>query len=318
MTREEIILHYFQKKNILNTSNPFYQVHISELFKWMVNGDDITHDKSLHNLHLHGTGEAEIISKQKGLIAGVEEIVYLLSQFTQLTIIPKMHDGDEVVPGQKILIISGGYNEIIAYERVILNILGKMSGVATMTNTLVSQIGIQPPFLASTRKTPLMFLDKKAVAVGGGVTHRLNLSDWAMIKDNHLKILQKETNQSLDKVISNAIMRMLEANVPFFEIEVESSEEAVLTAKAFLEKKSNRNIKTCIAILLDNFEPLSANNVILQIKNVTREPFQILFEVSGGITSKNLLAWTKTGTDIISLGALTHSSPTLDLSLSII
>src|SRR5437773_2959284 len=204
MDRKNLVTRYFQKKDELVSSNSFYANHIMELFHWMLKADEINNDITSQFLSLQGEGRMQIIAKQKGILAGIEEIAYLLKQEKDITFSPLLSDGSHIIKADVLVEITGDNRKMLAFERTILNIIGRMSGIATDTNKIIQSIQniSNMPCIAATRKTPLMLLDKKAVAIGGGFTHRLSLSDEVLIKDNHLKILQKELGISIEEVIT--------------------------------------------------------------------------------------------------------------------
>src|SRR5579872_759974 len=208
MKREKAILLHYQKVGELTVSKKSYRDHITELFQWMIQADAVKDDITSNTLKLKGKGKTEIVTRQEGIIAGLEELKELLAKNTRLVFKPKVKDGARVEKDQIVAEFSGDNIEILAYERTIVNILGRMSGVATETDVLVSLIkkAKNAPFIAAIRKTPLMMIDKKAVAVGGALTHRLSLSDEILIKDNHLGMLQKELRlESSEKTAEEAV-----------------------------------------------------------------------------------------------------------------
>lgn len=315
MDRKSQVEHYFQKKKLLTTTNKSYANHITDLFSWMVQADAT--DVTATNLSISKEGTASIISKQSGVIAGIEEACYLLRSKTKLTAVPKVTDGAVIAKGDIILTIQGSNRELLSYERVILNILGRMSGIATFTSNHVSiaQKSKNHPQLGATRKTPWMFLDKKAVAVGGGLTHRLNQSDFVLVKDTHLDILKKQAQQSSSEDLLFDVVKRMLATSSFFEIEVKTVSQAHRVFDVFQQSKQKKN-GLIFAMMLDNFELKSAQKLVREIKKQTIYK-NILIEASGEITEKNLLLWAKTGVDLLSMGVLTHSCPTFNLSMII-
>jgi nicotinate-nucleotide pyrophosphorylase (carboxylating) len=163
--------------------------------------------------------------------------------------------------------------------------------------------------IAATRKTPLRYLDKKAVFLGGGLTHRFGLWDSILIKDNHLEILK---NESIKNYIEFAIAKAsaFAAKVGFIEIEITSYEEAVRAARKF---KALRLKKPCI-IMLDNFLPMAIGETIETLREDALYD-HVLLEASGEIIPKNIREYAETGVDVVSLGYLTHSARVLDISL---
>ena len=294
MERKLLVKKYFQRSNKLTLDNPTYRRQVVELFHWMLKADEASQDVS-KILQITKNATATVLSKQNGVIAGIDEIVYLLTQYSKLTVV-WVNKRKNVKKSEKILEVKGTINELLLFERVILNILGRMSGIATLTHSLHNFS------VSATRKTPWMLFDKKAVAVGGGLTHRLSLSDFVLIKDNHLELLKRD-----------AIKKMI-AKGRFFEIEVQTLNQAYSMIKMFEDTKNAQSF--VFAIMLDNFTPKTATEFVKQIqKNPIYQ--NIIIEASGEITKKNFLVWKKTGVDILSLGSLTHSAPTFNLSMKI-
>ena len=242
--------------------------------------------------------KAKIISRQEGVLAGVKfagDIFRLKG--CNVKIIKK--DGAKLKSNQIILQISGNAGTVLSCERTALNLLSRMSGIATQTNFLVSKIRKinRKTKLYSTRKTApgLRFFDKEAIMIGGGHKHRMSLNDMVMIKDNHLLV----TN-SMEGIIKNARKRHKHV-----EVEVENQRDAILAASS-----------GATIVMLDNFSPVQIKKTItaLQKKKLRNK---VKLEASGGINSKNISAYAKTGVDIISVGSITNSVSGLDLSLEV-
>ena len=242
--------------------------------------------------------KAKIISRQEGVLAGVKfagDIFRLKG--CNVKIIKK--DGAKLKSNQIILQISGNAGTVLSCERTALNLLSRMSGIATQTNFLVSKIRKinTKTKLYSTRKTApgLRFFDKEAIMIGGGHKHRMSLNDMVMIKDNHLLV----TN-SMEGIIKNARKRHKHV-----EVEVENQRDAILAASS-----------GATIVMLDNFSPVQIKKTItaLQKKKLRNK---VKLEASGGINSKNITAYAKTGVDMISVGYITNSVKSLDLSLEV-
>ena len=242
--------------------------------------------------------KAKIISRQEGVLAGVKfagDIFRLKG--CNVKIIKK--DGAKLKSNQIILQISGNAGTVLSCERTALNLLSRMSGISTQTNFLVSKIRKinRKTKLYSTRKTApgLRFFDKEAIMIGGGHKHRMSLNDMVMIKDNHLLV----TN-SMEGIIKNA--RKQHKHI---EVEVENQRDAILAASS-----------GATIVMLDNFSPVQIKKTItaLQKKKLRNK---VKLEASGGINSKNISAYAKTGVDIISVGSITNSVKGLDLSLEV-
>lgn len=302
MTRSDRIVKHFQKKSLLTVSDSAYKEQVLTLFDWMVSSDDVKKDVTVKALGLEGEGAAEIICKQDAVIAGIEEVLYCLKQRTGVIVSDAIMDGSHAKKGDVIVRITGAIKDLLRYERIILNILGRMSGIATYTHEFVSIMRSidNPPLLVSTRKTPWMFLDKKAVCVGGGGTHRLSLSDFPLVKDTHLFAGEGKLLEVVQKMIKTG---------KFFEIEVGSIEQAY----AVINELEKVRYKEAV-IMLDNVIPKTAQE-FMEIFKV--HPFydHVYIEASGEVTKENLLDWAKTGVDIISSGSLTHSAPACNVSM---
>ncbi|MEM3788790.1 MAG: carboxylating nicotinate-nucleotide diphosphorylase [Candidatus Bathyarchaeia archaeon] len=245
--------------------------------------------------------EAEIIAKESGVVAGIEEARILLESLG-LKFEASVKDGEKIKPKQVLMKIYGDARTILAVERTLLNIVSRMSGIATATRKLVEKVrkAGYKTIIACTRKTApgLLYFDKKAVFLGGGDAHRFHLDDMILIKDNHIKIAG-----SVEKAV-----KTVREKVSFskkVEVEVSNIEEALAAAKAEVD-----------IIMLDNFSP---NQIKKAVEKLKKAGFlkRVLLEASGGITAENIVAYASTGVDIISLGEITDSPKALDVSLEI-
>lgn len=247
------------------------------------------------------TAEAEVVAKEAGSIAGIEEAEALL-QSQGLQVETLVLDGEKVRSRQTLMRFSGNTRTILASERTLLNILSRMSGIATATRRIVDKIR-KAHFktrVAATRKTApgLLYFDKKAVLIGGGDTHRLHLDDMVLIKDNHI---------ALAGGVEKAVRKAKEA-VSFskkIEVEVSSVEDALIAAKAGAD-----------VVMLDNFTPKQAERA-MKLLNESKLLERVLVEASGGITEENVLEFASKHVDIVSLGEITDSSKALDISLQL-
>jgi len=247
-----------------------------------------------------GRCRAEIRAKAAGVIAGVAEASALFTHFG-ISVHQALPDGDACAPGTLVLALEGNADQILLVERTALNILSRMSGIATGTRAVVEEARKVRPSLriAATRKTcpGMRALDKKAVILGGGEAHRATLSDMILIKDNHLKLVP------LGEAVKRARGRAPSGRI---EVEVTSGEEAVMAAEAGAG-----------IIMFDNMDPASIRDAIrnLEAHGLRR---RVLLEASGGIGSGNLKDYASLDLDRISIGALTHSVKGLDLSLEVV
>ena len=246
------------------------------------------------------TVEAEVLAKEEGVVAGIEETV-IFAESLGLSVKAEVADGDEVKSGTVIMKISGNARTILSAERTILNLLSRMSGIATATRRLTEKLrkANLTAKVAATRKTApgLLYFDKKAVVVGGGDPHRLRLDDMILIKDNHVAIAGS---------VENAVKKAKEyGSSKKIEAEVTSTEDAVKAAAAGAD-----------IVMLDNFSPEQVKEAVKALKKAGFFG-KVLLEVSGGITEQNLLDYASAQVDIISMGALTHSVKALDISLEV-
>ena len=243
--------------------------------------------------------KAKIISRERGVVAGVV-FARNIFQLKGSTVRILTKDGSRLKQNQTVLQVSGNAKSILSCERTVLNLLSRMSGIATQTNYLVSQIKkhSKKTNLYSTRKTApgLRYFDKEAVMVGGGRKHRMALDDMIMIKDNHLLL-----SNSMEDIIKKARKKRRQV-----EVEVENQMDAVLAAKY-----------GATIVMLDNFSPAQIKKTITALQKEKLRN-KVKLEASGGINSKNIGAYAKTGVDMISVGSITNSVKGLDLSLEVV
>lgn len=243
--------------------------------------------------------KAKIISRKSGIVAGVKYAKEIFAtNGCKCRIIRK--DRSRVKQNQAILEISGPAQSVLSCERTALNLLSRMSGIATQTDLLVRKIKKtnSKAQLYATRKTApgLRFFDKEAVDTGGGKKHRMDLSHGIMLKDNHLAV-----EKSLEKLIQKAKKKR-----KTIEVEVETAQEALLAASLGAD-----------IIMLDNFPPKKVKKTISELSKAKLRQ-KVKLEASGGINEKNIESFAKTGVDIISVGQLTNSVRALDMSLEVI
>ena len=239
-------------------------------------------------------GEVELICKQSGVLAGLQvfsRVFELLDE--RFTMESFCADGDRVEPGQRLALLRGDIRALLSGERTALNFLQRMSGIATHTAELVSLLQGSGITLLDTRKTTpnLRIFEKYAVTVGGGTNHRYNLSDGVMLKDNHIGAAGG---------IKPAVARA-RAYAPFvrkIEVETETLEQVREAVEAGAD-----------IIMLDNMDPETMKEAVALIAGRART------ECSGNVTAEKIAQLRDIGVDYISSGALTHSSPILDLSL---
>lgn len=256
---------------------------------------------ALSTIPLETQGKAKLLVKEAGVLAGVKLALEIFNQIdTNLQVSTFFNDGDEVKVNDVVFIVSGSTHSILLAERLVLNCMQRMSGIATLTNRLVKLVEPFGVKLLDTRKTTpgLRMLEKWAVRIGGGVNHRMGLYDMILIKDNHV-----DYAGGIKQAI-NAANLYLKENNKSLEIEIE-----VRNMQELEEVLEVGNIQR---IMLDNFSPEVLTTAVKLINN------RFKTEASGGITESNILEYANTGVNYISMGALTHSVKSLDLSLKAI
>lgn len=290
MTKNQKIKKYFNQKEKLTLKNKIYLDQVKKITL-----DFLENDVTSNNLiKQNKVVKAIIFFKEQGIVAGLEEAVWFLEK-NKIKAKPLKKDGDDIKEQEVILELKGKVKNILKTERIVLNLLQRMSGIATDTRYLIKKTKNRA-LVCSTRKTIWGLMDKKAVSVGGGGTHRLGLNDFILIKDNHIKFLGDEQ--------INKKAAALNKKKKFWEIEVKNKQEAIRAACL------NPN-----AIMFDNFKARKIKRLISDIKAHFPD---MIFEASGQINERNIKKYSKTGVDLISCGSLTHSSRALDISLDIL
>ena len=288
----------------LTVNDEFYAKQLVQLWHWLLVDDQV-----MDVVDVVGGDEiveAQIIAKDKLVIAGVEEVSFLLSKKDfELSYDFLVEDGDLLMPGQQICILKGARGEILRCERIILNFLGRFSGIATSVNSMQSTL--KHAKIAATRKTVWGRLDKKAVVVGGGLSHRLALGQCLMYKDNDWAWLEK-----LDEKAWNDLFITWES-WPMVIVELENDEQ-IRIISFVLQQLSNKNCNIKLGVLLDNYSPAS----LLKVLQTLPRDLLAYIEVSGGITRTNIFEYDISGVDVISLGEITKSVKMADLSLEIL
>ena len=232
---------------------------------------------------------------------------------SKIRVKPIRKDGDRIIKGTKLFLIEGNEKNILKSERPILDILSRMSGIATLTNKLIKKIKNKVP-IASTRKIEWRYLDKKAVYIGGGLTHRLALWESILIKDNHLDALRKQGIKDAIGVALEGAWKSRKKAV-FVEIETANEAESVRAVEKFKELKGKNKDFPCL-VMMDNMNPSEIKKAIRQLRNKNLLDY-VLIEASGGITPDNLNEYALSGADVLSLGYLTTAVKSLDMKLRI-
>lgn len=271
---------YYDRSAELHLKNPWYREQVERYVVDACHSDasvDVTTKKIVAKKL---SCQAVIRPQQPGLLVGLEEIDLLLKQYNI---------------ARKKLRLYGKARNLLQVERTVLNTMQRLSGIATLTRRIVQKVG-RYPLIAATRKTQWGALDKRAIAAGGGYTHRLGLFDGVLVKDNHLALADHAVLQRVRwgkqpaalEVCSMTQLKRAVVHYPQFQI-----------------------------LLLDNFSPEKLKqSVRWLIQQQLRKKY--ILEASGGIAPDNVLAYARTGVDVLSMGYLTHSAPALDISLDLI
>lgn len=253
---------------------------------------------SLSTLPIDKLGEAKMLVKENGIIAGVEVAVEIFKLIDPSLVVEVfITDGAKVNVGEIVLFVKGSIHSILKAERLVLNVMQRMSGIATRTSEYVAKLaGTQAKVLDTRKTTPLLrFLEKESVKIGGGVNHRFGLYDMILIKDNHVDYAGGITN-----AVKNATDYKKNNNIRIpIEVEVRNFEELKeLLTTAGVDR-----------VMFDNFSPQDVKEAVDLVGG------RLITEASGGITLDTIRDYAVTGVDFISVGALTHSVKSLDLSL---
>ena len=283
----------------MNKSAIFPQAHVTRLIDLALEEDigkgDIT-SRLLIPGNLNTT--AVLTAKAPGILAGAEVgYAVLLRVDPLIKITSTIKDGSRLKPGDIIARIQGNARSILKAERVVLNFLQRLSGIATLTNRYVDQVKDLPVKILDTRKTTPGFrsLEKYAVKMGGGTNHRMNLSDGVLIKDNHLMLIRKQGSK-LGETVKKA--RQETPKDLWIEVETTNLEEVKEAVDAGAD-----------FIMLDNMSPAMMRQAIKLLRP------GIKCEASGGVSLETVRTIAETGVHFISVGALTHSAEALDISL---
>ncbi len=241
--------------------------------------------------------EAIIFAKEECTLAGIDVAMSIFKYFNLHATTP-YYDGDQIQAGDTIFYLAGSSVSMLRAERLSLNFLGHLSGIATLTSRCVQIVSaFSDAKVACTRKTVpgMRSLEKMAVMAGGGDTHRFSLSDCIMLKDNHIKLM------GFEAAISEARKRA--SFTQKIDVEVETMEEALLVAGLGVD-----------IIMLDNMSPGEVLRTVQTLKKAGLKE-HVFIEVSGNITIENLEEYAKTGVDVISMGSLIHAARWMDLSM---
>lgn len=257
----------------------------------LAGGEDIT---SVATIDAKATAKADFTARKSGVIAGIEVAEAVLREVGLTEIQRVKNDGDQVKAGDILLSVSGNTRAILLAERTALNFFSQLSGVATLTSAWVKEVAGTKCQVRDTRKTTpgMRVLEKYAVRMGGGTNHRMNLSDAALIKDNHIA------------AAGGVVEAFAKVRALYPDSEIEIEVDTLDQLREVLSQKPD-------LVLLDNMSPAQCKEAVAIVNGVCQ------LEASGGITLENARAYAESGVDYIAIGALTHSAPVFDIGLDL-
>lgn len=295
------------RSEFFSTEKYWHTVEQFFCFELENDGEDITAEFYVSE---NISAKAFVVTKSEGVLAGVDELTFFLQKFfPEISFSWKKSQGEGIRRGEKIIEFSGNARKILKAERIFLNVLSRLSGIATQTKRNIFLTG-GTVHIAATRKTQWSYLDKKAVHVAGGLTHRIGLFDAILLKENH-QIIEGYKTPNLS---------FFSQGIKFFEIEVETTEEFFKVFNEFLEDENTVGLQK--VIMLDNFMPEQIKLILDGLEKEGkgkkfRHENNIFLEASGGITEVNIAQYSNVGVDVLSMGSLTHSVLPIDFSLRI-
>ncbi len=257
----------------------------------LAGGEDIT---SVATIDAKATAKADFTARKSGVIAGIEVAEAVLREVGLTEIQRVKNDGDQVKAGDILLSVSGNTRAILLAERTALNFFSQLSGVATLTSAWVKEVAGTKCQVRDTRKTTpgMRVLEKYAVRMGGGTNHRMNLSDAALIKDNHIA------------AAGGVVEAFAKVRAVYPDSAIEIEVDTLDQLREVLSQKPD-------LVLLDNMSPAQCKEAVAIVNGVCQ------LEASGGITLENARAYAESGVDYIAIGALTHSAPVFDIGLDL-
>jgi nicotinate-nucleotide pyrophosphorylase (carboxylating) len=311
-TREKRLEQAFFRGGSLTFDNPTYSRAACGLMEALWQEDLSGGDLTSSALGICGKrASASILAGEDGMIAGLAEIAMLYGRHDVAATLDK-RDGQAIRAGETVLRAEADESTLLALERTGLNLLQRMSGIATAAGRLqerVNRTGASTR-IVGTRKTPWGLLDKRALHLGGVGTHRLGLGDAILIKNNHLALIASDEQEAVRRAIEKSWTQR--AKSAFIEVEVRSETAARAAAHAFRHLQKSAGEYPCV-VMLDNMAAEQITSIVRRLRQEGLWDY-VLVEASGGISESNLEEYAACGADAISMGALTHSARALDLS----
>ena len=312
LTREQRTEKALFRGASLTLDHPGYRDTVRALTEALLRDDLAPRDLTVAALGVSGGhSEAAILARDGGVVAGLAELAFLLQSHGVAASLEK-RDGDAIRPGDLLLRAEGEEMQLLALERVGLNLIQRMSGIATAIRCLQERTKRQCPAtrVVGTRKTPWGLLDKRALHLGNGGTHRLGLGDAIVVKNNHLALLAAREEEAAPIAIERAWA--FRKDSAFIEVEVRGEAAARAAAETFRRLQENAAEEYPCLLMLDNMTP-DQTGAILDVLRRENLWDHVLIEASGGISESNVDAYAARGVDAISIGALTHSARALDI-----
>jgi nicotinate-nucleotide pyrophosphorylase (carboxylating) len=315
-TRQRRIENALCRGASLVIDNPLYSHAVRTLADFLFQSDLGARDLTAEAVGKRSrSATATVLAREGGVVAGLEEFGLLLRSRGLRAEIQKQ-DGNVIRPNEALLRVEGDELQLLSLERVGLNLIQRMSGIATAARCLqqrVKQRGF-PALVVGTRKTQWGLLDKRALHLGNGGTHRLGLGDAILIKNNHLALLANTEAEAVPLAIEKAWNFRGES--AFIEVEVRSEDGARAAAQTFRRLRAAAAQDYPCLLMLDNMAPDAIATILdtLRRENLWDDT---LIEASGGISEASVEAYAASGVDALSVGALTHSTRALDVSQKI-
>lgn len=306
----------------LTIGNPAYLRVLRGIIETLLKADLAPRDITVAALGIRERRtSANVVAREPGVAAGLEEYAYIMRTHG-LKVKLKKEDGDVFETGDILARAEGGQNKLLSLERVGLNLLQRMCGIATTTSRLQERARrrCSATRILGTRKTPWGLLDKRAIHLGGGGTHRLGLGDGIVIKNNHLALLARREERAVPLAVTKAWAGR--RNAAFIEVEVRSEEAALAAGRVFKHLQAeltanganSKKARECpCLVMLDNLMPEDVRSIIVNMRK-QKVWDAALIEASGGISETGMELYADAAVDAISIGALTHSARALDLS----
>jgi nicotinate-nucleotide pyrophosphorylase (carboxylating) len=311
-TREQRIEQALFRGGSLTLDNPRYRHAVSAVVEGLLHDDLAPRDLTAEALGIKGNrSSAVVLARESGAAAGLAELAFMLETYAVEVAFEKQ-DGDAMRSGDVLVRVEGEQAQLLALERVGLNLVQRMSGIATAIRLLQERMRVRSftTRIVGTRKTPWGLLDKRALHLGNGGTHRLGLGDAIVIKNNHLALLAAREEEAAPRAIEK--VWPFRHDSAFIEVEVGGENAACAAARTFRHLREESAEDYPCLLMLDNMEPGQIGAILNMLR---REHLwdHALTEASGGISESNVEAYAACGVDAISIGALTHSARALDI-----